>query len=55
MKPLILAAILIGAPFDAGNETSMMRDETSRLRAERDDYLSRLMASRRWWQFRKAI
>ena len=31
------------------------RDDASRLRAERDDHLSRLVASRRWWQFRKAI
>jgi hypothetical protein len=31
------------------------RDDASRLRGERDDYLSRLVASRRWWQFRKAV
>lgn len=30
------------------------RDEASRLRVERDDYLAKLV-SRRWWQFRKAI
>ncbi len=31
------------------------REDSSRLRDERDDYLTRLMASRRWWQFRRAI
>jgi len=31
------------------------REEASRLKAERDDYLSRLLASRRWWEFRRAV
>jgi len=31
------------------------REEASTLRAERDDYLSRLLARRRWWEFRKAV